>query len=65
MNMSLFLRAAFKKQTGHTEASQVWAEEAREAHPWLQTALLSAEMLITVEHAPIDVINQVNETQCQ
>lgn len=26
---------------------------------------LSAEMLITVEHAPIDVINQVNEAQCQ
>lgn len=29
INMSLFLKAAFKKRTGHREASQVWAEEAQ------------------------------------
>lgn len=28
MNIRLFLSAAFWEQTGHREASQVWAEEA-------------------------------------
>jgi len=48
-----FFNAAFWKQTGPGEAGQ------RVRH------LLSAEMWITVQPGPIDVINQVNETQRQ
>lgn len=62
MNIGFFLSAAFWKQTGHRERPVMCGQESPISDC---RQPLSAEMLITVEHAPIDVINQVNETQCQ